>query len=299
MNRIPESGGTVGRRPRLRTGLLVVAAILTSAVAGGVVGGGAAVALVRSAYNGPVQPAALPEVMVNSEALGEPMALRVHLPMEYDGDPDRSFPELWVLDGRSQGAQVARTTRMLSRIGIVEPSIVVEVPATSRGRRADFTPPWEDASPGSQADRMLRFLEVEALPAVAAAYRVDGRRVLVGHSLGGLFALYALLQKPPLFDGYFVFSPSVWVADDRILHDLERTAAAGTPVHADLFVSLGDAEDNEMQSGFEALEAMLGSWSAPDLRWRAAITEGANHGTNPELSFPVAAQWYADQPRRP
>ena len=70
-------------------------------------------------------------------------------------------------------------------------------------------------------------------------------------------------------------------------------------VEADLFVSLGDAEDNEMQSGFEALEAMLGSWSAPDLRWRAAITEGANHGTNPGLSFPVAAQWYAHQPRRP
>lgn len=299
MKRIRESGGTDGGRPRLRKGLLVVAAILTSAVAGGVVGGGAAVALVRSAYNGPVQPSALPEVVVNSEALGEPMALRVHLPMEYDGDPNRSFPEIWVLDGRSQGAQVARSTQMLSRIGVVEPSIVVEVPATSRGRRADFTPPWEDAPAGSHADRFLRFLEVEALPAVAAVYRVEGRRVLVGHSLGGLFALYALLQNPPLFDGHFVFSPSVWVADERVLDDLDRAAAAGSPLRTDLFVSLGEAEGNEMHSGFEALEGMLGSWSAPGLRWRTAVTEGANHGTNPELSFPVAAQWYANQPRRP
>ena len=278
---------------KLKTGVLIVAAILAAAVSGGIVGGAAAVALVRNAYNGPVESAVLPELPVNSDELGEPMTLRVHLPVEYDSDPDRSFPVIWVVDGPSQGAQVARSMQTLSRIEISEPSIVVEVPSSSRGRQSDFIPPWEDSAPDAQADRFYRFLEDEAIPAVAEAYRVNGSRVLVGHSMGGLFTLYALLQQPSLFDGYFVFSPSVWVGGEQILGELERATPSPNSVSTQLFLSLGESEGYEMLSGFEALETILASWPSSDLRWQATITEGADHGSNPELSFPVAARWYS------
>ena len=221
------------------------------------------------------------------------MTLRVHLPVEYDSDPDRSFPVIWVVDGPSQGAQVARSMQTLSRIEISEPSIVVEVPSSSRGRQSDFIPPWEDSAPDAQADRFYRFLEDEAIPAVAEAYRVNGSRVLVGHSMGGLFTLYALLQQPSLFDGYFVFSPSVWVGGEQILGELERATPSPNSVSTQLFLSLGESEGYEMLSGFEALETILASWPSSGLRWQATITEGADHGSNPELSFPVAARWYS------
>jgi predicted alpha/beta superfamily hydrolase len=278
---------------RLKTGVLVVAAILAAAISGGIVGGAAAVALVRNAYNGPVESAALPELLVNSDELGEPMTLRVHLPIEYTTDPDRTFPVLWVLDGHSQGALFARSMQTLSRIEVAEPSIVVEVPSSSRGRQSDFIPPWENGPPNARADRFLRFLEGEAIPAVAKAYRANGARVLVGHSMGGLFTLYALLQTPSLFNGYFAFSPSVWIADEQILGELERAAPAASAVPTRLFLSLGETEGNQMLSGFRALETVLASWPASGLRWQATITGGADHGSNPELSFPVAARWYS------
>jgi predicted alpha/beta superfamily hydrolase len=278
---------------RLKTGALVVVALLVAAAAGGLVGGGAAVALIRTAYNGPVASARLPEVLVSSVELGEPVTLGVHVPLEYEADPSRAFPVLWVLDGPSQGKQVARTMQTLSRIGIAEPSIVVEVPSSSRGRSADFIPPWENGSPDAQADRFHRFLVHEAIPAVAERYRVGNTRVLVGHSLGGLFTLYALLQEPSLFDGYFAFSPAVWVRDRQILTDLERAGTSLSVVPTNLFLSLGATEGNRMLSGFEAVEGILESWPASGLRWKATITEGADHGTNPELSFPVAMQWYS------
>ena len=278
---------------KLKTGLLVVAAIVAAGVSGGLVGAGAAVALVRSAYNGPVASAPLPEVLVNSVELGEPITLRVRLPTEYQAHPERTFPVLWVFDGRSQGTHVARTMQTLSRIGIAEPAIVVEVPNSSRGRRSDFTPPWEGGSADSRADRFYGFLENEALPAVTDAFRVDETHVLVGHSLGGVFALHALLQQPSLFDGYFVFSPSVWVGGEQMLNEFEDVAASGATLPTRLFVSLGEAEDNEMLSGFRSLERILESWPTSGLLWQAAITEGADHGSNPELSFPVAARWYS------
>lgn len=278
---------------KLKTGVLVVTAILVAAVAGGIVGGAAAVALVRNAYNGPVGSAILPEVLVNSHELGEPITLRVHLPVEYNTDLDRSFPVLWVLDGHSQGTQIARSMRTLSRIEIAEPSIVVEVPSSSRGRQSDYMPPWEDSPPDAQADRFYRFLEGEAVPALAEAYRVNGTRILVGHSMGGLFTLYALLQNSPLFEGFFVFSPSVWVGDEQILGELERATPSPTAVPTRLFLSLGENEGNEMRSGFEALETILTSWPTSGLRWTATITAGADHGSNPELSFPAAVRWYS------
>lgn len=278
---------------RLKTGLLVVAAILAAAVSGGVVGGAAAVALVRNAYNGPVEPAILPELLVNSDELGEPMTLRVHLPIEYTSDLDRAFPVLWVLDGRSQGAQVARSMQTLSRVEMVEPAIVIEVPSSSRGRQSDFIPPWEKGPPDARADRFLRFLESEAIPAIAEAYRVDGAGILVGHSMGGLFTLFALIRQPSLFDGYFVFSPSVWVGDEQILGELTRAAPSSSALPASLFMSLGEEEGNEMLSGFRAVETILATWPASSLRWQATITGGADHGSNPELSFPVAARWYS------
>lgn len=279
---------------RLQTGALVVAAIVAAAVSGGLVGGGAAVALVRNAYNGPVESTVVPEVVVNSAELGEPMTLRVRLPLEYEADPNQAFSVLWVLDGSSQGTHAARTIETLSRIGLAEPSIVVEVPGSSRGRRSDFTPPWDDRSPDSRADRFLGFLVGEAMPAVADAYRVKEDHVLVGHSLGGLFSLYALLERPSLFDGYFVSSPSTWIEDEKILDQLETAAASEAVLPTCLFLSLGAAEGNEMASGFETLETILESWPASGLRWEATITEGADHGSNLRLSLPMAVRWYFD-----
>lgn len=267
--------------------------ILAAGVAGGVVGGAAATALVRTAYSGPVQRAEISELVVNSRELGEPMTLRIHFPHQYRSRPELSFPVFWVLDGPSQGGQVAQSVEVLTRAAMTEPFVVVEVPSSSRGRRADFTPPWEGGPDDAQADRFLEFLRSEALPALGEAHRIAGDQIVVGHSLGGLFSVYALLADPLLFDGYFVFSPSVWLRDEEILRELDGANSRGLTAPTSLYLSLGDGEGNEMLSGFEAVRQRLASWTGSQLRWHAEITEGADHGTNPVLSFPAALSWYS------
>lgn len=279
---------------RVKTGALVVGALVAASLTGGLVGGGAAVALVRSAYNGPVEASALPEMVVNSTELGEPVTLRIHLPMGFEPAADRSYPVFWVLDGPANGDHVAGTLRTLQLVDLAQPSIVVEVPASSRGRASDFIPPRDGGRPDAHADRFHRFLEREAGPALRAAYPVGDTEVLVGHSLGGLFALYALLVHPESFDAYFAFSPSVWVDDEAILGDLDARAEADGRLPTALYVSLGSREGNEMRSGFDAVTARLREWEPSGLRWTSMLTEGAGHGNNPELSFPVAVRWLFD-----
>ena len=171
---------------RLKVVLLVAVLLVVAAGVGGLVGAGAAIALVKSSYNGPVDARSRTEVVVHSEVLGETVVLGLHLPTEYSLEPDRTFPVLWVLDGPAQGTDVHRSTQTLARIGAAEPSIVVEVPHSGSGRTADFTPPNEASTGAGHADRYLRFLESEAIPAVEETFRTASDRVLIGHSLGGL-----------------------------------------------------------------------------------------------------------------
>ncbi|WP_399697531.1 alpha/beta hydrolase [Xenophilus sp.] len=82
------------------------------------------------------------------------------------------------------------------------------------------------ARPGG-ADAFLAFLLEELVPALAAHHAVDARRVsLAGHSLGGLFALHALLERPAAFHSIAAISPSIWVNEPALLAGAEALAAA-------------------------------------------------------------------------
>lgn len=277
---------------RVKTVLLVAALIVVAAAVAGVVGAGAAIALVKTSYNGPVDDFTRTELAVHSKALGESVILGVHVPVEYAAEPERRFPVLWVLDGPSQGLDIHRATQTLSRIGAAEPAIVVEVPHSSSGRDDDFRPPVADVSWGGQADRFLRFLESEAIPAVDEAFQTDSVRLLVGHSLGGFFALFAFTEHPALFDAYFAFSPSVWVGGEVIIPMLEGALQQPSPEETFLFVSVGAQEGNEMAAGFDAVRETLEAYTTQDLRWQTEVTAGADHGSNPTLSYPVAVSEY-------
>ena len=64
--------------------------------------------------------------------------------------------------------------------------------------------------------RYLAALEAEVLPFVESRYRTAPSRLLAGHSLGGLFTTYALVNRPDLFNGYIALSPSYHHGRDLI-----------------------------------------------------------------------------------
>jgi len=61
------------------------------------------------------------------------------------------------------------------------------------------------------AEAFLGFLTEELRPRIADAYPVNlADQTLYGHSLGGLFALGVLFEKPETFRTYVASSPSIW-----------------------------------------------------------------------------------------
>ncbi len=48
------------------------------------------------------------------------------------------------------------------------------------------------------------------MPKIKENYSVAPHNIIVGHSFGGLFALYSLLEEPGLFQSYVSIDPSIW-----------------------------------------------------------------------------------------
>lgn len=218
----------------------------------------------------------------------------IHLPEGYGSGPSRRYPVLYVLDGTSQSGHTAASAALLARVGMIPPMIVVGVPSVDgETRNRDFTPPHmridndvPDAPNGS-ADRFLAHLERELIPEIERRYRTARPRMLSGWSRGGLFVVYAEMERPVVFDAVFAHSPALWRQEDRIVRQLEQSFSGARPPAGFVFLSLGDDENPKMSAGYRHAMDVLGRHAPSTLRWKGYRSVGGTHESNPRLSMPV------------
>ena len=99
-------------------------------------------------------------------------------------------------------------------------------------------PAWGRQGFGGRAEDMLAWLE-QAVPSIRRQYSVkeDGKVILGGYSLAGLFALWAATQTNALY-GVAAASPSVWFPG-------WSEYEAAHPIQAQrVYLSLGDREEH-------------------------------------------------------
>ncbi|MEJ1972139.1 MAG: alpha/beta fold hydrolase [Lacunisphaera sp.] len=169
------------------------------------------------------------------------------------------------------------------------PVIIVNIGHGSSGymplRARDFTPTRTEREPTSGgAAAFLDFLEHEIIPFVDRTYRtLPDDRALLGHSYGGLFALYALEERPGLFQRIVAASPvPAWDDDLLIKAAAAKLSALPHPVRLDL--SAGDQNDTSEQTLKFAAE--LARLKPANLKYRCTIYPGENHNSVRFASFP-------------
>lgn len=91
-------------------------------------------------------------------------------------------------------------------------------------------PPYFEGGPPvliGGTGELLEFIEKDLLPHIGGLTRIDpARRSLFGHSFGGLFALYALFERPALFRNWIAASPTIYWEGSEILNNEARRAMA-------------------------------------------------------------------------
>jgi predicted alpha/beta superfamily hydrolase len=214
---------------------------------------------------------------IESKVLAETRSYIIHTPASYKSGKD-AYPVLVLQDAEGHFAYTTSAVDMLSGNGRIPPMIVVGINNTDRTR--DMTPtkpasgfggaPWTGSAGG--ADKFLSFIADELLPTIDRNYRTRPYRVLIGHSLGGLFAVYALMNRPEVFNGYLIISPSLWWDDQALVKAAQPFFAARKDLRADLYMTMGSEG-----------QAMLGG-KLPDVRWQFKRSPEEDHGTIPYMS---------------
>lgn len=150
-------------------------------------------------------------------------------------------------------------------------------------RLNDYTAPLLDPPPRQWRElakyrsgarkEFLDFLVGPLRTEIASRFRIDpDRQSLFGHSLGGLFALYALYERPQAFHSIVAASPSMEWNEQGILED-ERAFTArltgGTIGRTSrLMVVVGDRDTDDDPEPARALVDRLDQLSGRGLRVR-------------------------------
>lgn len=242
---------------------------------------------------------------LSSRAVGSDFQVSVVLPRSYATDTSRRFPVVYLLDGNELtgvAASLAWELRFTGAPEVILVGIDYPVPSLdgSQGTRfRDLTPstdsgavaamaseyralglPEPTASGGASA--FLSLLTDDLIPFVDSVYRTQPtERTLLGFSLGGLFAMHVLLERPEHFRNYIALSPSLWWDGGELLTRVARLNLA-TDAPRRLFVSIGLLEENptyRMVTDVRALEQALRTYAPSALEWHVQYFPDENHSS--------------------
>ncbi len=234
---------------------------------------------------------------INSKILNESRKLLVHLPKDYKSNKNKNYPILFALDGTSHDQDISNAASILNYANVFPEIIIIGIPNTNRNR--DLTPNYmmKDNKPNElgSGDKFLLFLEKEAIPLIENKYRTSGYRMISGNSRGGLFTMYALIEKPNIFHAYFSYSPAFWRNNNLISDKMTAFLKHKTHLNKFIYMSLGSNENEKMKRGFKSIITVLDSNKTSDLKFYYKYTSKATHGTNAYYSIPLALKTWSDQ----
>ncbi len=221
---------------------------------------------------------------LKSTVLGEDRTILVRTPAGYETNK-LSYPVLYMTDGDVHMGHTASTIEFLTGNGRIPDMIVVGVTNTDRTR--DLSPAKSTAknaagelqSPTSGgANNFLKFFETELIPHIEKNYRVQPYRILAGHSLGGLFAIHALITKPALFNSYIAVSPALQWENAEALHRAEEFLKNQKELNVTLYTSLGN-EPGPIGESFDKFKEALAKTNIKGFEWQAERMEDEDHGS--------------------
>jgi len=216
--------------------------------------------------------------ILTSKHTGRTYRITVSLPLAYAALPGDDFPfhdapakwaAVYVLDGNWYAGMVAGIIRPMSwcggttdalvvGIGYPEDSDLKEAVRVSFTRRDHDLTPIHDESveksmsehykrtvPNGDAAGFHKFIKDELIPFIEQQYRADpAQRILVGHSYGGLFALFSMFQTPDLFSALVIGSPTLSYGNRYAFQQEEAFARELKRLPVKVYLFVGEHEES-------------------------------------------------------
>jgi predicted alpha/beta superfamily hydrolase len=212
---------------------------------------------------------------MHSASVQDSFSIYIKLPKEYKTEKNRRFTTIYLLDAEIYFDIVAAIVEKYKEIGIMPPLILIGIGYGSletmeKLRTRDFlypkAPPREKMPNSGGGYAFLQFLEKELIAHLDSNYRTKPEnRILMGHSFGGYFTLFTMLQnlkeQKNIFRSYIAASPSLQYSNQYLLQQLQQTSADFSAPKL-VYTSLGELEDKEDGKQKELISSMFQAFSA-------------------------------------
>jgi predicted alpha/beta superfamily hydrolase len=238
---------------------------------------------------------------LTSSVDGQEYKAFVSLPAGYS-DASKRFPQLYLLDAQSDFTLVHGLLVGQVQDGYVPPILLVGVtwaganPDYSQLRMKDFTPTKGRLPQTGNAPNFLKFIKQDLLPFIDSQYRTTPDRALVGHSLGGLFAVYTLFHEPALFNRYLIASPSLNYDSDVFTSYEKQHASRASRPPARIFMSIGELEGPKVAE-FDDFARKLKARDYPEMKLETRTISDAGHSASQAAGYLEGLRaLYAPQP---
>lgn len=146
-------------------------------------------------------------VRMQSKFLEKEIQLSIHLPDDYNSSDER-YPVLYTFQTHFE--QVSGAAKNLYDYGLIPKIIIVRIDNYEYGYLSPM--PVEDDPNSGKADLFLRFFKENLYPFIDSKYRTHPYRIVFSNSWGAMFAAYAILTKPDIFNAAIASIP--WITFD-------------------------------------------------------------------------------------
>lgn len=189
--------------------------------------------------------------------------VRIHLPASRE-DENAPPPALYVLEIADDFVYASAVADFLARCGRIPGLVVVGIDV-------------DKVSGPPQS--MIDFLDKELIPFVEKTTGAGPRRIVFGHSGRSFAALFMLLERPDLFEGYICPGLGLsWPVEKGRLDFTalaEQRFAKATTLPKSFIFSLGD--EDKFYAGIDHFAAMLKTKAPADFRWKYLHFPGDDH----------------------
>lgn len=233
---------------------------------------------------------------LDSKVLQQKRTIDVHLPEESAKEPAQRYETIYVLDGDWNAQLVVDIIGFMRHTGFIPPVIVVSVPnffddKGINSRDHDLTPTVVKDQPRSGgAAQFLSFLKTELIPYVNEHYPTNRTNLIHGHSFGGTFLFYVLMNDPNVFDGYMILDPAMWW-DNHLLDAVIDAKLAQLPTKGKAIYIAARSGLAYEGMGMSTIEPIFKRKAPADLHWNVTAYPDETHdslklkGTYDALKF--------------
>ena len=224
-------------------------------------------------------------IQLNSAVLGENKDLYLHLPESYKVGKNY-YPVLYILDGGDYYEPFAGMVKYLNLFEMIPEMIVVAVTHGDRLKEFTYTKANEktgDWPTSGGAETFRKFLADELLPYIDSSYRTHPFRILVGHSLGGLFAVETLSRTPGLFQATIALSPSLYWNQFEWLKNAVNFLNKHDSLKHFLFIS-GEKKDEEQTNFLDKFKSLVEVEAPEGFSYEYRCFPEEDHGS---VAFPA------------